>query len=92
MKTLPTYDPMLFEGAAPYYTQYRTKYPASLFAKLAELFNINGQGRLLDLGCGAGLIAIPLQNQFEEVVGIDPDPEMLREAQVSYRCCLLAGQ
>lgn len=81
MKTLPTYDPSLFEGAAEDYAQYRTKYPPALFAKLAEIFNLDGQGRLLDLGCGPGLIAIPFQNQFQEVVAIDPDPEMLKEAQ-----------
>ncbi|MBV9389813.1 MAG: class I SAM-dependent methyltransferase [Chroococcidiopsidaceae cyanobacterium CP_BM_ER_R8_30] len=81
MKTLPTYDPTLFEGAATYYTQYRPKYPDALFTKLTEIFNISGQGQLLDLGCGPGLLAIPLRTQFEHVVGIDPDPEMLREAQ-----------
>jgi methylase of polypeptide subunit release factors len=28
----------------------------------------------LDLGCGAGLIAIPLWHHFQEVIGLDPDP------------------
>ncbi|MDF2388577.1 class I SAM-dependent methyltransferase [Nostoc ellipsosporum NOK] len=81
LKTLPTYDPTLFEGAAEGYAQYRTKYPPAVFAKLAKIFNLNGQGRLLDLGTGPGLIAIPLRNQFEEIVAIDPDPEMLKEAK-----------
>jgi ubiquinone/menaquinone biosynthesis C-methylase UbiE len=81
LKTLPTYDPTLFEGAAEVYAQHRTKYPAAVFDKLTELFNLNGQGRLLDLGTGPGLIAIPLSTKFQEVVAIDPDPEMLQEAQ-----------
>ncbi|BAZ02533.1 putative methyltransferase [Tolypothrix tenuis PCC 7101] len=81
MKTLPTYDPTLFEGAAESYAQYRTKYPSEVFAKLTEIFHINGQGRLLDLGCGPGLIAIPLSNQFQEVIAVDPDPDMIEEAK-----------
>jgi hypothetical protein len=81
LKTLPTYDPTLFEGAAEVYAQYRTKYPDAVFDKLTEIFHLNGQGRLLDLGTGPGLIAIPLSSKFQEVVAIDPDPEMLKEAQ-----------
>ncbi|MBD2679800.1 MULTISPECIES: class I SAM-dependent methyltransferase [Nostoc] len=81
LKTLPTYDPTLFEGAAEGYAQYRTKYPPVVFDKLAEIFNLNGEGRLLDLGTGPGLIAIPLRTRFEEVVAIDPDPDMIAEAQ-----------
>ncbi|MCL6754226.1 class I SAM-dependent methyltransferase [Nostoc sp. CCCryo 231-06] len=81
LKTLPTYDPTLFEGAAEVYAQHRTKYPPAVFDKLTEIFHLNGQGRLLDLGTGPGLIAIPLSTKFQEVVAIDPDPEMLKEAQ-----------
>ena len=81
MQTLSNYDPKLFEGAASYYAEYRPKYPLALFYKLSKLFQLNGQGRLLDLGTGAGLIAIPIHKLFAEVVAVDPDPEMLREAQ-----------
>ncbi|MCF4968552.1 class I SAM-dependent methyltransferase [Nostoc sp. CMAA1605] len=81
LKTLPNYDPTLFEGAAEVYAQYRTKYPPAVFDKLTEIFHLNGQGRLLDLGTGPGLIAIPLSRKFQEVVAIDPDGEMLQEAQ-----------
>ncbi len=81
MVTLRTYDPTLFKGTAWYYARYRPEYPNALFALLSEAFNLNGQGRLLDLGCGTGHLAIPLSNRFEEVVALDPEPEMLSEAQ-----------
>ncbi|WP_026736018.1 class I SAM-dependent methyltransferase [Fischerella sp. PCC 9605] len=81
MDALRAYDPTLFKGAAWYYARYRPRYPSTLFALLSEAFNLNGQGRLLDLGCGTGQIAIPLCDRFDEVVGIDPQPEMLIEAQ-----------
>ncbi|OUL27350.1 SAM-dependent methyltransferase [Nostoc sp. RF31YmG] len=81
MTTIPTYDPTLFEGAAWYYARYRPQYPPVLFDSLTEKFQLDGKGRLLDLGCGAGLIAIPLRDRFQEVIGLDPDADMLLEAQ-----------
>ncbi|MDM9384099.1 class I SAM-dependent methyltransferase [Chlorogloeopsis sp. ULAP01] len=81
MTTIPAYDPTLFTGAAWYYAQYRPKYPPIVFDLLTEIFHLDGKGKLLDLGCGAGLITIPLRDRFEEVIGLDPDPEMLQVAQ-----------
>jgi ubiquinone/menaquinone biosynthesis C-methylase UbiE len=81
MVTIPPYDPTLFVGAARYYGQYRPKYPPVLFDLLSDIFHLNGQGRLLDLGCGAGLLTIPLHDRFTEVIGLDPDAEMLEVAQ-----------
>lgn len=79
--TISNYDPTLFQGAAWYYARYRAKYPKALFDLLADIFNLNGTERLLDLGCGAGLVAIPFHNRFAEVVALDPDADMLTEAQ-----------
>lgn len=79
--TIPTYDPTLFQGAAWYYARYRSKYPKALFDLFADIFQLDGTGRLLDLGCGAGLIAIPFRDRFAEVVAVDPDADMLKEAQ-----------
>lgn len=76
-----TYDPTLFQGAAWYYARYRSKYPQALFDLLTDIFKLDGTGRLLDLGCGAGLVGIPFSDRFAEVVGLDPDPEMLKEAE-----------
>jgi ubiquinone/menaquinone biosynthesis C-methylase UbiE len=45
-----------------------------------EKFGLDGSGRLLDLGCGTGHLAIPLSRYFQEVIGMDPEPEMLTEA------------
>lgn len=75
------YDPTLFQGAAPYYVRYRSRYPQSLFDKLTELFQIDGKGRLLDLGSGTGVVAIPFSDRFTDVVAIDPDESMLAEAR-----------
>jgi ubiquinone/menaquinone biosynthesis C-methylase UbiE len=81
MTTDTFYDLTLFEGAAADYAQFRPKYPPALFAKLVEVFQLNGQGRLLDLGSGTGMIAIALSSYFQQVIAVDPAPEMLSEAQ-----------
>ena len=39
--------------------------------------------RAFDFGCGVGRLAIPLGNYFDEVVGADVSPSMLREACVN---------
>ena len=69
---------------ASFYARYRREYPAELIARLLE-FNRDGNGRLLDLGCGTGQLVIQLAGFFEHVVGIDPEPDMLREAKRAAR-------
>jgi ubiquinone/menaquinone biosynthesis C-methylase UbiE len=74
------HSPDLFASAAPYYARYRPQYPAVFFDHVAERFDLDGTGRLLDLGCGTGQVAVPFAPHFAEVVGLDPDPSMLAEA------------
>ncbi len=75
----------LFKGTAPYYARYRPGYPEAFFDHVAARFGLDGTGRLLDLGCGTGQLALPLAGRFEEVVGMDPEPEMLAEAAAGAR-------
>lgn len=69
---------------ASFYARYRRTYPAELLAHLRE-FGRGGGGRLLDLGCGTGTLAFQLAPCFEHAVGIDPEPDMLREAKRAAR-------
>ncbi len=71
----------LFAGAAPYYARFRPGYPPELLADIADRARLDGKGRLLDLGCGTGNVAIPLAAHVEEVVAVDVEPEMLAELQ-----------
>ncbi|HZQ37421.1 MAG TPA: class I SAM-dependent methyltransferase [Dehalococcoidia bacterium] len=74
------WDPTLFAGSARYYRRGRLPYPPGLAATLAEALGLDGRGRLLDVGCGPGIVALQLSHLFAEVVGLDPDAEMLTEA------------
>ncbi len=71
----------LFTGAASYYATYRPWYPEEMFAFLRQYCTLDGKGSLLDLGCGTGQILLPFAKDFEEVVGLDIEPEMLAEAK-----------
>jgi SAM-dependent methyltransferase len=72
-----SWDESLFAGAARYYEQGRLPYAPGLAEAFARSLALDGQGRLLDVGCGPGTVALRLAPLFEAVVGLDPDPEML---------------
>ena len=79
MRETEKYDLSIYEGTAWYYSRYRPVYPPSLVTILRENFRLDGTGRLLDLGCGPGPVAIPLAHLFDEVVAMDPDDAMRAE-------------
>ena len=69
-----------FKGTARYY-KYRPAYPPGVIKLLVSKFKLDGSGRYLDLGCGTGVLTIPLAKYFREVVAIDPESEMLAEGK-----------
>jgi SAM-dependent methyltransferase len=74
------YDPTLYKGSAPFYLRGRPPYSRSLKEAVATACGLDGTGRLLDVGCGPGVLAVQLAPLFREVVGLDPDADMLAEA------------
>jgi len=74
------WDDTLFSGAAPYYQRGRLPYAPGWIDTLAEALTLDGQGRLLDIGCGPGTLALSLADHFSETVGVDPDRGMIAEA------------
>ncbi|MER5753272.1 class I SAM-dependent methyltransferase [Streptomyces sp. NPDC002088] len=75
------WDDMLFSGTAAYYRRGRLPYAPGLVDVLAEVLKLDGQGRLVDVGCGPGILALSLAHLFSEVIGVDPDREMIAEAR-----------
>ncbi|MGH2584587.1 MAG: class I SAM-dependent methyltransferase, partial [Dehalococcoidia bacterium] len=75
------WDETLFQGSAAYYERGRIPYAAGLADAIAAALGLDGRGRLIDVGCGPGTIALRLAHLFEEIVGVDADAEMVAEAE-----------
>lgn len=80
-----SYDSTIYRGAASHYRAGRPAYSPQLEAVLSEELNLDGSGRLLDGGCGPGVLTVRLARLFEEAVGLDPDPAMLAEGRRAAR-------
>ncbi|MFD6194981.1 class I SAM-dependent methyltransferase [Streptomyces sp. NPDC060275] len=74
------WDDTLFSGTATYYRRGRLPYAPGLMDVLAEVLKLDGRGRLIDVGCGPGILALTLAHLFSEIVGLDPDSGMIAEA------------
>ena len=75
------YDPTIYEGSAAHYRAGRPPYSPQLEAILTEQLSLDGRGRLLDGGCGPGILTVRLAHLFEEAIGLDPDADMLAEGR-----------
>ncbi|MER5353766.1 methyltransferase domain-containing protein [Kitasatospora sp. NPDC002551] len=77
-----------FSGdVAAFYAEYRRGYPPAVLDALDRTFGLDahsGIGDLaLDLGCGTGRLALPLAARVRSVIGMDPEPDMLRQARAA---------
>ena len=77
------YDPTIYRGSAGHYRPGRPPYSPRLEDVLAEELGLDGTGRLLDVGCGPGILTLRLAGLFEDAAGLDPDPDMLAEARAA---------
>ena len=81
------WDESLYAGSAAHYPVGRIAYPRQLAGALRAELGLDGGGRLLDVGCGPGPLALVLAGEFAEVVGVDADAGMVAEAarQAAFR-------
>ena len=71
------FDPQAFEGTAEYYAVGRPPYSAQIADTLARVLSLDSAGQLLDVGCGPGVLVLPLARLFDQVTALDPEPGML---------------
>jgi SAM-dependent methyltransferase len=62
------YDPTIYLGSAAHYRYGRPPYSPELEAVLTQKTGLDGTGRLLDAGCGPGVLTIRLAHLFERWV------------------------
>lgn len=78
---MPAGDASTFTSTESFYARYRPGYGEEPIEYLVDRFGVDDDSRMLDLGCGAGQVAVPFAEHATEVVGMDPNPEMLRYAE-----------
>lgn len=84
MAETAVFQPHRFQSAAQHYLAGRPAYAPRLIRHVAELTGLQADDRLLDLGCGPGMLAGAFAPLVHEVVAIDPEPEMLRIAEAEF--------
>jgi trans-aconitate methyltransferase len=75
------WHPSLYAGSARYYAIGCVSYPTALAEALATALELDGSGRLLDVGCGPGNFTLLMGPWFEQATGVDADQDMLAEAE-----------
>ena len=71
------FQPRRFRTAAHHYLAGRPGYAPRAIKRVIGLCGLKPTDRVLDLGCGPGQLARAFAPYASEVVGIDPEPEML---------------
>jgi trans-aconitate methyltransferase len=70
-----------FRGeVADFYQRFRRGYPPSAVDALVAAFELSTDDVVVDLGCGTGQLAVPVAARVREVIGVDPEPDMLARA------------
>lgn len=77
MTSAPNLSPDAFSGTAEAYARFRPPYPQALIDDLMERTGKAHNGRLLDLACGPGRVALAMAHAFDEVWANDLESEML---------------
>jgi precorrin-6B methylase 2 len=82
------FDPLAFVGTAEYYSRGRPPYSRDIAEAMIRELALDGNGQLLDVGCGPGVLELELAPLFELAIALDPEAGMLSEGE---RRCRQAG-
>jgi ubiquinone/menaquinone biosynthesis C-methylase UbiE len=72
-----------FSGAAGRYARFRPSYPDALVDWVVDDAGLRPGDHVADVGCGTGLFSRLLAARRLDVVGIDPNEDMLAEARAT---------
>lgn len=69
----------LFNTTASYYSKYRLEPPQDVIPELRKIANLDGQERLLDVGCGPGTSTFFFSTFFKDIIALDSNNFMIQE-------------
>ncbi len=72
-----------FASTVEFYSRYREPYSPGFFPIVAERLGLRGSEKLLDIGCGPGLLAIGFAPLVGEVTALDPEASMIAAARAA---------
>jgi SAM-dependent methyltransferase len=82
MSDLSSFNPTgRFTGLAEEYSKYRPSYPAAALDFIVTHCRLGPSSLLVDVGCGTGISSRPFAERGIQVIGIDPNDEMRRQAE-----------
>jgi SAM-dependent methyltransferase len=89
-----TLDPRTrFTKAAALYARFRPSYPAAAIDWIIADARLGPGARVVDLGCGTGMATRLFAERGLDVVGVDPNEEMLAHARAAGgRCRYVLGE
>ena len=79
------YDRTIYLGSAAHYRYGRPRTHQSSRPSWRSRRVSTGTSRLLDVGCGPGVLTVRLAHLFAHAVGLDPDADMLAEGSRAAR-------
>lgn len=82
-----------YSSKAESYARYRWHYAPAAVDALCEIAGLNAASRVSDIGAGTGILTRCLAGRAGYVLGVEPDLQMLRAAQMpaDHACGLAAG-
>ena len=70
-----------FSATADNYRRYRPSYPSRMFDWLAAETRLGGGAIVADVGCGTGISTRLFAERGYDVIGVDPNEQMLQQAR-----------
>ncbi len=81
-----------FTKTIKYYDQYRPSYPQTLVNWIIKHTKLKPGSTVVDVGCGTGISTRLFTGRGFNVIGIDPNPDMLRAARKHHGASYKLGE
>ena len=75
---------LTFDHAAASYDRFRPRYPRAMFDDLSALVGLDGDSRILEVGCGPGVATEEMIARGWSVLAVDPGAQLAKVAREKF--------